>query len=427
MCAAHELLRVLIVPGPTEIGLEVHRSLARRRDVEVHGAGLGGSTHGPYVYQRYWEVPGALEPAFADAVAELCSRHCIDLVYPTHDDALVALARDERLHVVGSPPDTVETCRSKTATYRRLAGAVPVPDLYERPADVPGFPVFVKPDRGQGSKGARRVDDADALARALEQDPSLITLRFLPGREYTVDCFTGIDRVLRFAGGRLRNRIGNGISMDTVCVEDDRFTPLAARINERLELVGGWFFQLREDEDGDPYVLEVAPRIAGTSGLQRVRGVNLPLLSVYAALGVDVEVRPLPLPVRLDRALTSRHLGAPDFDTLFIDLDDTLVVRDVVDDLAVRLVFQCINRGVRVELVTRHDGDLDETLRRHRLLGLFDVVHRLAPGTPKSVVVRGSRAVFVDDSFAERREVANATGVPGFDLSMIDLLIDERM
>lgn len=35
-------------------------------------------------------------------------------------------------------------------------------------------------------------------------------------------------------------------------------------------------------------------------------------------------------------------------------------------------------------------------------------------------------AIFIDDSFAERREVAEACGIPTFDLSMLELLLDDR-
>lgn len=423
-----EPLRVLILPGPTEIGLEVARGLAPHRQIEVHSAAQPGPGHGPYAFARHWDLPSVHDPAFAEALAALAGRARLDLVYPAHDDVLAALADLDPappVGVVGSPPATVRTCRSKTATYRALAGVVPVPAVLD-PAAVDEFPVFCKPDRGQGSQGARRVDDPVALARAAA-DPALIFLQHLPGDEYTVDCFSSLDREVRFVGGRRRVRTRSGISMRTEPVDDPRFADLAGRIASVLELVGGWFFQVKEDAGGELVLLEVAPRVAGTSGLQRVRGVNLPLLSVYAALGVDVRVDPLPVDVVLDRALVNRYSGAPDYDVLYVDLDDTLVVRGAVHDGAIRLVFQCLNRGVRVELVTRHRDDLDATLARHRLAGLFDAVHHLRADEPKSTVVTGPRAVFVDDSWSERAEVRAATGVPGFDLSMLDLLLDDRM
>jgi len=49
------------------------------------------------------------------------------------------------------PQKTCEITRSKSETYRMLEGVIAVPRLYASLAEVDVFPVFVKPDRGQGS------------------------------------------------------------------------------------------------------------------------------------------------------------------------------------------------------------------------------------------------------------------------------------
>lgn len=419
-------LRVLILPGATEIGLEVRRALGFQREIELHSGGQRGSSHSPYVYERHWELPSVHDASFTESLGALVASTGIDLVYPAHDDVLVAMTAPEvTVPWVGSPASTVALCRSKSATYSHLDGIVDLPARFD-PDAVDRFPVFVKPDRGQGSAGARRIDDADALRAARADDPSLIVMEHLPGEEFTVDCFCGPDGTLRFLSGRRRVRVRSGIAMDTLTVDDPRFADIARALSGSIEFRGAWFFQVKEDRHGTLRLLEAAPRIAGTSALQRVRGVNLPLLSVYAALGVDTEILAMPVTARLDRALVNRYHGAPPYDTVYIDLDDTLLLRGVVQDSAIRLVFQAINQGKAVHLVTRHASDLDRTLRSHRLSGIFDEVHHLRADEPKSSVVRG-RSIFIDDSYAERREVHRSTGVPTFDLSMIELLLDERI
>ena len=37
---------------------------------------------------------------------------------------------------------------------------------------------------------------------------------------------------------------------------------------------GSWFFQMKRDSEGHLKLLEIAPRIGGTSSLYRIKGVN---------------------------------------------------------------------------------------------------------------------------------------------------------
>ena len=67
----------------------------------------------------------------------------------------------------------------------------------------------------------------------------------------------------------------NGIAAKSRWVDDVRFTDFAGAINGRLDLRGGWFFQVKERASGDLVLMEVGPRIGGTMGLSRCSGVNL--------------------------------------------------------------------------------------------------------------------------------------------------------
>src|SRR5205807_5316693 len=136
---------------------------------------------------------------------------------------------------------------------------------------------------------ARLARDAEELRCALADGADLV-LEHLPGPEYTIDCFSDRDAGLLFCGGRRRVRVRNGISVNSVLVDDPRFHALALQIASRLKLWGAWFFQVREATDGELRLLEVGPRIAGTMALHRVLGVNFPLLSIYEADRVPLTI-----------------------------------------------------------------------------------------------------------------------------------------
>jgi hypothetical protein len=422
--------RVLVFPAATEIALEIRQSLGACKDVLLVGAGAAVSNHAPFALQRLETVPFVTDPSWLDAMRAGVERHRITHIFPAHDDAVVALAEHEQeigATVVGSDVATCRVTRSKRATMGRLAGIVPTPVVFSSAGEVETFPVFVKPDRGQGSQGAAVARDRAELELLLRQDPTRLVLEHLAGAEFTVDCFSDRERGLLFTGARERRRIRSGIAMNAVPADDPRFCDYARKIARALPMRGAWFFQVKADSAGALRVLEVAPRIAGTSGLTRARGVNLPLLSLYESDRVPVTVMAAPYEVELDRALVSRYRHSLSYRTLYVDFDDTLLVHARVNADLIRLLFQALNRGVRLVLLTRHNGDLRGALTRHRLAGLFDEIVHVRPGESKADLIADAAGLFIDDSFAERQSVHARHGIPVFDTSMLDVLIDDRV
>jgi len=424
-------MRVLVFPGGTECGLEIWRSLHWHRQITLFSAGAAVSSHAPYVFARHFVVPTVDHPEWLKVLNTLIRRERIDFVYPAHDDVLVALAEKRRqipAKIVTSPLTTCRICRSKSRTYRHLADSIPVPTVYSSPTDVRRFPVFVKPDRGQGSQDTHRVANRAQLEVMLGSDPGrYVITEFLPGEEFTVDCFTDHRGKLLYVAGRKRIRVRNGIAVDTVIVHDPEFQRYARVINRRLRLRGAWFFQLKRNRRGRLILLEVAPRIAGSMAIDRVLGANLPLLSLYAAMGVPVSILTNNIAVEMDRALTNRFRHELTISHVYVDLDDTLVVRAAVNVELVRFLFQCLNSGAKLTLVTRHSANVQKTLRRYRLDGLFDEVRRVSRAESKADAVRSGRGViFIDDSFSERLAVSRKRRVPTFDGGMIELLLDDR-
>jgi hypothetical protein len=286
--------------------------------------------------------------------------------------------------------------------------------------------VFVKPDAAQGSQGAMLVRDAAALDRAVAGGSDLI-MEYLPGEELTVDCFSDRDQGLLFARGRPRLRTRAGISMSSRTIGDDPIVQgLAEAIDAHLDLHGAWFFQLRADAAGRLRLLEVAPRPAGTSALHRVTGVNFALLSIYEQLRLPVRISPNAMSVELDRALVNRYRHDLRYGTVYVDLDDTLIVRDAVHTGLVAFLYQCLNTGHPLVLLTRHRGDLEQTLARFRLHGLWDRVVHVADDEAKAEFIAGADAILIDDSFRERAEAHERRGIATFDASMIEMLLDDR-
>ncbi len=420
--------RVLVFPCGSEIGLELHRSLGRAKEVVLFG-GASVPDHGEYVYSRYiGGIPFVDAPDFIEALNAVIRENSIDYVFPAHDSVVLALAKayEQGLlacRVLTSSHSTCRICRSKKNTLELFNGVLRVPALYGSVADVKAWPVFLKPDVGQGSKGAQKAENADICALLLKRAADLLIMEYLPGPEFTVDCFTDASGELIFCQPRTRARIMNGISVKTAPVSRPDLNEMAGIINGKLSLRGAWFFQVKEAEDGQPALMEIAPRVAGAMGFCRGAGVNLPLMTIYDAEGYTVSAMPNPEMREMDRALSNMFRFDYDYSHVYVDLDDCLICGGQVNTELAAFLYQCINKNISLRLLTRHAGELDETLSKHRLVGLFDEIIHLKMGESKASAIKHLPAIFIDDSFAERLDVRKNFSIPVFAPDAVEGLI----
>jgi hypothetical protein len=424
------MFRVLVFPGGTEIGLEINSALRWCKEVQLFSAGLAISNHASYVFAHHTEIPSIHKPGWLEALNELIVRQGINYVFPAYDDIIVALAENAdrvRATIVTSPLETCLITRSKSQTYHALSDIVPVPRIYEPSVPIDRFPVFVKPDKGQGSQNTHLVHDNEQLATVLRRDATALVLEYLPGEEYTIDCFSDRDDGLLFCAGRERTRTRSGISMSSHIVSMPEFRDFAMAINRKLKFHGAWFFQLKKDTSSHLKLIEIGPRIAGTMALHRVLGVNFSLLSLYEQKRMPIRIMTNSLQVDIDRALVNRYHHNVFYTTVYVDLDDTLIFKGVVNTKLVAFLYQCINEGKKLMLLTRHTMDIKQTLLSYRLSGLFDEIVRVPPRPAnKSQYIIEKNAILIDDSFSERYTSHTELGLPTFDCSMLEMLMDDR-
>lgn len=436
MNGAGKPINVLVFPCGSEIGLEIHAALRHAKDIRLHGTS-SVDDHGGFAYRRYRRIdatapsmpgPSAEAAGLVSALNALIEEWQIDLVLPAHDSAVLALA--EAAATLAAPaavpnPRTALDCRDKRLTYTRLRHLGITPDDAAAPGA--GYPIFAKPAIGQGSQGAERVDTEARHRELLDCGVPYVFSEFLPGEEYTVDCVSDRDGRLLHAAPRLRTRVRQGISVRTApAPADPVLEAMASAIAAELGLKGAWFFQARRNSDGQPRLLEVAPRPAGSMAMSRMRGINYPLLHVYAHLGREFAVLPQVHPVVMDRALGNRYRIDLEYRRVYLDLDDTLIVRGAVHPQLAALLYQWAAAAIEVVLITRHAATPLDTLHRHHLsAGLFSRIVHLQDGSPKSAAIEpGVPAIFIDDSFRERRDVHRNAGIPVFDLDAVEQLLD---
>ena len=418
---------ILVFPCGSEVALEIHRSV----EYSSHFNLMGGNSiddHGKYIFQKYIsDLPFVNDKNFIREIKKVVIEHNIDAIYPAMDSVITELKKNEKelgCKIISSEINTTEICLSKKKTYRKLNGIVPIPLLYASVDDIRAYPVFIKPDVGYGSRGVYKAVNKEGAEFHLLNNPNSIISQYLPGKEYTIDCFTNFRRELLFVGQRERKRIMNGISVNTSTMKTSTdIIEMAESINAAIAFNGAWFFQVKEGLHGELVLMEIASRIAGSSAVYRAKGINFSLLSLYNAFELPVEIMVNGYEVELDRALSNKYILNIDFSCVYIDFDDTIIIDGKVNTRLIVAIYHFINRGKKVILITKHEFPIHETLRRFKLDNLFDEIIHLKKYDEKCENMITRDAIFIDDSFGERKKVKEFTGMPVFSVDMIEALI----
>lgn len=423
--------RVLVFPCGSETGLEINRSLSYSKDFELFGASSQYSNHGKYVFKNYIQMKSYVDDMdFIKELNETIKEYKIDFVFPAHDNVVLKLSEyQNKLGAIVICPihETCKICRSKGNTYEVFKNKINVPRMYEGLEQDIEYPVFLKPDIGQGSKGTYIANSFDEIKFYKKFDNTLLILEYLPGREYTVDCFTDRFSNLLFVGGRERSRIYNGISVDTSPIIDLCLNTMAQKINDTLNLRGVWFFQIKKNKKDEYTLLEIGPRVAGSMGLYRNLGINLPLLSLYDRLEIDLKLFENPVNLEMDRSLTCKFKLDYYYENVFVDLDDCLIFDNKVNPLILSFLFQCLNNGKKIHLLTKHEEDVLKLLSRFRIRDLFDCIIKIERDKEKSDYIGSINSILIDDSFSERYKVNKKLNIPTFDTNSVESLLDWKV
>ena len=376
-------------------------------------------------------LPYFSDPDFKSSLLDLISSRDISFVIPAHDDVALLFSEmdlPEHCLAVGQNAEINRIARFKSVTYAHLQDVVPVPRTWENVEDIE-FPVFVKPDRGQGSKDSTLFESRSGLEKFLgDRDPgAFVFSEYLPGDEFTIDCFSHDGEVL-FAGPRTRERTINGIS--TLSRSLDRggkrqtLLDFASRISEHLDMHGLWFFQAKTDKHGELRLLEIAPRVSGTMMVNRAKGINFVELALWQACGHSIALNASEDTVIVRRTLDPHYEHKIEFERLLVDFDDTLVIDGLLNVPLMAMIFKAKNDRKPVILITKHQfGVLEETLRKFGIMDVFDEIHHLGEGDNKADYAEQGD-LLVDDSFAERSSVTEKC-VAAASLDMIEVYFDQ--
>lgn len=406
-------MRILVAPATTGIALEVFRSLRNEKGIELVGCGYDSIRAikmdlNEFIFFAEEKDPKKLEVNLSRIVQE----NRIDYVYICHDQWLRDLSnnyidKDLQNRILNYPSENSKILLSKSLTYDALENHPIKPRVFKNLEEVEEFPIFLKPNEGQGSRGARKVESINDLTKEeiSEIGKSLVLQELLPGHEFTVDCFSNESSEVLYFMARVRSRIENGVAVGTSDVNIERLDSLVNFFSKKFELSGAWFFQVKEDKNGIIKLLEIGIRIAGASGINRCIGVNLPLAHLYQKLGAKIRI--IKASVRATY-FQSRNICEIKFkpEVAYFDFDDTLILQNASNKKVVNFLPRLIEKGIKLVILTRSQRDISSSLIELGIGEYFEEIHYVPiNGKKSSYIKENMKFIFVDDSFSEREDV----------------------
>lgn len=287
--------------------------LIREGDVEQRFTLICTHKHPYFVgyaaaHEHAREPEGLSAPDYVQWCLEFAVAQRVEVFHPAHEaNAIVAAraqfeARGIRVISVADAP-TLPRLHNKAWVYHKMAGRVPLAasTLIRDPRDLPaaleqlwaqGFQACIKPTVSIYGKGFYRLMPPEGQRSRRSITPqawmarhpgrrcaSQMLLEYLPGHEFSVDCLGDAGR---FVTGVVRKK-----SLTTPTQLLDRAPGLlthAASLLERFRISGLVNIQFKEDQHGEPKLLEINPRASGGVAMSCLSGVNLPYLALCGAV-----------------------------------------------------------------------------------------------------------------------------------------------
>ena len=424
---------VLVFPAGSQNGLDIYRAIKNNIHFSVFGLS-GIDDHARFIYEKnHIEISKKYyisNENFLNHLNELITRWNISFIIPTHDSIAVYLLKNAvyiNATIVCSPLETTLIAEDKSKMFDELKNESYFPNVYKVDSEEIHFPVFLKPNISAGGKGTCLINNRTELNATINStiNKDYLLYEYLPGKEITVDCFTDKNGDLLFVGPRTRERITQGISYRSRRVEtNDEIFEIANSLNRHFTFRGLWYFQLKEDSTGHYKFMEFSVRHAGTMSFYRQLGVNFPLLSLFDFMGYNVSIMVNDFNLILDRAIETKYLIDYNYNVIYVDFDDTIIVNNKVNLELIKFLYSSLNNNKRIILLTKHEKDITNSLLKYKICReIFSEIIIIDPNKQKYEYIDTIDAIFIDNYFPERQSVYKHCHIPVFDVDAIECLI----
>lgn len=282
------------------------------------------TAYGKALADGFFVMPSSASKSdYLEALWRVCNEESVDVILPITTRELDILSsnkvafENKGIKIIVSSAVAIEIAndKGKSAAFAKELG-LPVPAfgvVNNRDEFIDcahglaksGKKVCFKPVLGNGSRGFGIIEDSIVAGDFLQSKAGILPMtldewaarlgdasfpvplmlcEYLPGIEYSVDMLCMEGKSL-FCVPRTRDKMIGGISVAGRLERNFGLIAFCIQLAQALKLDGPIGMQWKEDEDGIPHLIEINPRLQGTTSALALAGLNIPVQAVRIALG----------------------------------------------------------------------------------------------------------------------------------------------
>lgn len=241
---------------------------------------------GFFLSDKFYVIPYAKnEKSLIEKVTKICKTEKIDIIMPTSGFDTPIHAKNRKIFeemgicLPFSDYSVIQMCKNKLSLYYRIKNKDIMPLTTNNVEEIT-LPFIVKPKLGKGSRNIFMCRNEEDLTFALSKVEDPIFQKPLPGKEYTVDVLSNLGGTPLAAVPRERIEMKAGITSKGKIVLDEEIQGTCLDVAKELNIKGPSCMQLKRDERGRPKLIDVNPRMGGTTIIATLAGVNFPELLI---------------------------------------------------------------------------------------------------------------------------------------------------
>jgi carbamoyl-phosphate synthase large subunit len=240
-------------------------------------------------------LPEADAQYYVKRLFEIVEKHHVQVLMPSsgydiypYSDNREALAKIGATAVV-SDRDTLEICRDKLLTYKKMSGKYNLPFTTADPDKVKSFPVIAKPRFGKGSRNIIKVNNEADLRYIASNFGNTIFQEFLPGVEYTIDVLSDMNKKPIIAVPRIRLQTKAGISTKGRIIRDADLETTCMNMAREIGIRGPSCIQMKESSEEQLKLIEINSRLGGGTIFSTLAGANIPSMILEMLSGTYID------------------------------------------------------------------------------------------------------------------------------------------
>ncbi len=262
-------MKVLVSGVASNIGFDIGRILKEWNFFEnLHGVDISEDHPGSLIFDEVGVSPRANADNYLEWLKDYILTNKIDLLIPTSEAEILAISNslstiEPLCNVLINDEVLVKNSLDKHKTLKFLhAAGIKVPThgkvgVGDKPMQ---YPVIVKPQRGQGRKGLRKISKDSEF---LEITDGHVWQEYLAPEDEEYTCAVFVSKALKSRILLLKRVLVGGSTGRAIVVKNVEIEEYVKQIIAAWNVAGLYNIQLRLTEDG-PKLFEINPRVSST-------------------------------------------------------------------------------------------------------------------------------------------------------------------